>query len=83
MKQKDIALIAVVVVASAILSIVASKFIFAPPKNRQQPVEVVQPISSDFQIPDSRYFNSKSIDPTKLITIGGDNTNPDPFSNKQ
>lgn len=79
MKQKDIALIAVVVIISAVISVLVSNVVFAPPKNRQQKVEVVQPISADFPVPDSHYFNSQSIDPTKLITIG-DNTNPDPFS---
>lgn len=79
MKQKDIALIVVVVVVSAVISVVVSNAIFAPPKNRQQKVEIVQPISADFPVPDSHYFNSQSIDPTRLITIGS-NTNPDPFS---
>lgn len=79
MKQKDIALIAVVIVISTVISIVVSKVVFAPPKNRQQKVEVVQPISADFPLPDSQYFNSQSIDPTRVISIGN-NTNPDPFS---
>jgi hypothetical protein len=79
MKQKDIAVIIVVVFVSAFISLFASKAIFAPPKNRQQQVEVVQPISADFQKPDGRYFNSQSFDPTQLITIG-QNANPDPFS---
>jgi len=80
MKQKDIALIAIVVLISIVFSLVLSKFLFAP-KNHQQQVEIVQPISADFPMPDSHYFNDKSIDPTKLITIGN-NTNPDPFSAK-
>lgn len=79
MKQKDIALIIVVVFISAIISLFVSKAIFAPPKNRQQEVEVVQPITADFPKPDSKYFNSQAFDPTQLITIG-QNANPDPFS---
>jgi hypothetical protein len=79
MKQKDIALIAVVILISAVVSLFVSKAIFASPKNRQQQVEVVQPIASDFPKPDSRYFNKEAIDPTKLITIG-QNNNSDPFS---
>ena len=82
MKQKDIALILVVVFISAIISVFTSKFLFASPKNRQQPVEVVEPISSDFPPPDQHYFNDKSFDPTQLITIGN-NPNPDPFSSGQ
>lgn len=82
MKQKDIALILIVVFVSVVISIVASKLIFAPPKNRQQAVQVVTPISDDFPTPSDKYFNDKSVDPTKLITIG-DSTNPDPFRNAQ
>ena len=80
MKQKDVALIAVVVFVSAIISLFASKALFASPKNRQQQVEVVQPISSQISKPDSRYFSSQSFDPAQSITTG-QNANPDPFSN--
>jgi len=79
MKQKDIALIIIVVFASAVISSFASKAIFAPPKNRQQLVEVVDPITADFPQPDIRFFNSSSFDPTQLITIG-QNNNTNPFS---
>ena len=79
MKQKDIALIVVIVFISAIISLFVSKAIFASPKNRQQQVEVVQPISSDFQSTDNHYFNTNAFDPTQPITIG-QNANPDPFS---
>jgi hypothetical protein len=79
MKQKDIALIVIIVIISAILSLFISKAIFASPKNRQQQVEVVQPMSANLPKPDSRYFNSSAFDPTQLITIG-QNSNPDPFS---
>ncbi|HVX47974.1 MAG TPA: hypothetical protein VHA05_01310 [Candidatus Saccharimonadales bacterium] len=81
MKQKDIALIILIVAIAGILSMFISKQIFATPKNRQQKVEVVQPITADFPKPDERYFNSQSFDPTQTITIGG-NANPDPFSGK-
>jgi hypothetical protein len=79
MKRNDLALIAVVIAFSAVISLVVSKMIFATPANTQQEVEVVQPISADFPAPDSRYFNKESFDPTKLITIG-QNNNPDPFN---
>lgn len=81
MKQKDIALIAIVVFFSAIFSYFISNAIFASPENRQQQVEVVEPISSDFKSPDVRYFNDESIDPTQTITIG-ENTNNDPFASQ-
>ena len=79
MKQKDALLIIVVAVVSIILSVTVSKILIAPAKNRQQKVEVVQPISDTFNQPDAKYFNANSIDPTQLITIGN-NTNPTPFN---
>ena len=81
MKQKDIALIVVVVFISGIFSLLLSNALFASPKNRQEKVEVVQPITADFQEPDSKYFNAQAIDPTQIIKIG-DNNNNQPF-NKQ
>lgn len=79
MKQKDLALILVIVFFSAVISLFASKAIFTSPKNRQIQVDVVQPITADFPKPDSHYFNSSAFDPTKLITIA-QNANSDPFS---
>lgn len=81
MKQKDIALIIVIVFISAVISLFVSKAIFASPQNRQQQVEVVKPITTDFPEPDKRFFNTNAFDPTRLITIG-QNANPDPFSGK-
>ncbi|HEX5744180.1 MAG TPA: hypothetical protein VFX84_01895 [Candidatus Saccharimonadales bacterium] len=82
MKQKDIALIIVIVFFSAVVSLFISKSIFASPENRQQEVEVVQPITADFPEPDPDYFNDKAFDPTQQINIG-QGGNPDPFSSKQ
>lgn len=79
MKQKDVALIIVVAFVSAIISFVVSRFLFVTPQNRQQQVEVVQGLSASFSSPDSRYFNSNSIDPTQLTQIGNTN-NPNPFT---
>ncbi len=79
MKQKDLALIIVVAFFSAIVSLVVSRLIFATPADRQQKVDVVQAISSNFPQPDPRYFNSNSVDPTQLIQIGN-TTNSNPFN---
>jgi len=79
MKQKDIVLIIVIVFISAVVSLFVSKALFVPPKNRQQQVEVVQPITADFPKPDGQFFNAQANDPTQLITIG-QNANNDPFS---
>jgi len=79
MKQKDVALIIVIAAVSAIVSLVVSRLLFTSPANRQQKVEVVPAITADFSMPDSRYFNSNSIDPTQLIQIGNNN-NTNPFN---
>jgi hypothetical protein len=82
MKQKDIALIIIIIFISAIVSLFLSKAIFVSPKSRQQKVDVVQPITSDFPKADNRFFNPSSFDPTQLITIG-QNNNANPFNSAQ
>ncbi len=82
MKQKDIALIIVLVFVSGVVSFLLSGWIFAKPADRQQRAEVVDVITSDFPAPNTKYFNGNSIDPTQLIQIGNSN-NPNPFSGGQ
>lgn len=77
MKQKDIAIIIIVVVASGILAVLVSKLTIKS-ADKQQQAEIVLAITPDFPAPDKRFFNSTSIDPTLPIQIG-DNTNTDPF----
>ena len=79
MKQKDIALIVVIVIISGSISFFVSKWLFSVPAGRQTKVEIVTPITTEFNQPDSRYFNSDSIDPTQNITIGG-SQNQAPFN---
>jgi hypothetical protein len=79
MKQKDLVLIIVIAFISGIVSFIVSTKVFVKPANRQQKVEVVDPISSDFQTPDKRYFNSESIDAAPSAQIGTDN-NQNPFN---
>lgn len=79
MKQKDIALIIIVAVISIVVSFIISNKLIVTPAHRQQQVEVVQAINTQFKEPDKTYFNSKSIDPTKLIQIGN-NSNSTPFN---
>lgn len=79
MRQKDLPLLIVVAGVSVIFSIIISKVVISAPKNRQQKVYVVQKISNDFKTVDTRYFNSDSVDPTKVIKIG-DSSNNDPFT---
>lgn len=82
MKQKDITLILVVVFVSGVLSVVVSRMIFGSPANREQKAEIVEEIKPQFSPPPAKYFNANSINPTQLITIGGE-PNPNPFNNKQ
>ena len=82
MKQKDISLIIVIALLSAVVSIVLTKLLISTPKNRSEKVTIVEPITSDFPAPDQKYFNSNSIDPTRLIRVG-DNANPNPFNSSR
>ncbi len=77
MKRKDLGIIAIVAIVSAFLSILLSGVLLATPEDRQQSVEVVERISTDFERPDSTYFNNKSVNPAQLIQVGQDpNSNP-------
>ncbi len=78
MKQKDLAIIIAVAGFSTIVAFVIANLLITSPKNRQTSVPVVDTISSNFSKPDSRYFNSSSIDPSQTVTIG-DNNNAQPF----
>ncbi len=81
MKQKDIALVLVMVFIGAIVSLFVSNLFFSSPKNRQQTAEVVDPITANFPSPPSRYFNSNAINPTLPVQVGNNN-NPNPFNSK-
>lgn len=78
MKQKDIALIIVVVFISGFLSYFISSYLIVPSSERRAQVEVVEPIVADFSEPSKQYFNDKSINPTQTIEIG-ENDNKTPF----
>lgn len=78
MKQKDIALILIIVFVSGMLAFFVSRYLLVPSDERTAQVEVVEAITADFTEPDKRYFNEKSINPTETIEIGG-NGNNSPF----
>lgn len=78
MKQKDIALIIVVVVISGIISYLLSNMLITNDENRSTEVEVVEAITSELTEPSTNYFNEKAINPTQLILIG-DSDNPQPL----
>ncbi|MDB5163968.1 MAG: hypothetical protein JWS12_586 [Candidatus Saccharibacteria bacterium] len=79
MKQKDLALILIIVFISATISLLISKVFITSPKNRTTKVQVVEKITTDFPQPDSRFFNINAVDPTVLITIGNSSA-PTPFN---
>lgn len=78
MKQKDIAMIVLVVFFSAVISFFVSKLVFTSSSQRSLTAETVEPIDPSFQQPDAAYFNEQAINPTQLIKIG-DNDNNQPF----
>jgi hypothetical protein len=82
MKQKDVAIVVVVGIVSAVFALVLSNMIFGSPSQKEQKAEVVDAITAEFIAPDDRYFNPDSIDPTQQITIG-DDTNKAPFKQAQ
>ena len=79
MKRKDWLPIIAVVAVTAILSFVLSNVVFGGKKATRLKVEVVTPITADFPLPNEKYFNRNSLNPTQLIQIGGDN-NQTPFN---
>lgn len=66
MKSKDIGLLAVIAIVSGAVAIFVSGLII-PSNDKTQKVEVVAPISSEFNQLPKEYFNQDSINPTKEI----------------
>jgi hypothetical protein len=80
MKQKDIAILIAVAFFSAVVSLLLSNMFFATPKDRAQEVETIDAITADFPTPNKEYFNTESVNPSKLVEIGSNN-NQNPFGN--
>ncbi len=79
MKKKDITLILVIVIISAVFSFFISGYLFGNPETEPQQAEVVEAITDEFISPDERYFNDESINPTQLIRVGDEEGNVSPF----
>lgn len=77
MKQKDIALILVIVFISGVVSFLVSRTFIAPERKKHE-VAVVEPITPEFVQPSEKYFNANSINPTQLIKIQ-EHQHPRPF----
>jgi len=78
MKSKDIFTFILVAVVSGVLSIVISNMLITGNTDKEQTVEVIEPIVSDFQRPPVEYYNSDSVNPTQTIEIGSE-TQSQPF----
>lgn len=79
MKAKDWSAIGVVVIIAAIISFVIANIFLGGKHAPRLKVEVVEPISSDFPLPNKKYFNEDSLNPTQEIKIGED-SNTSPFN---
>ena len=79
MKQKDVALILVIGFISALVAYFTSSNLIVAPENRQQKVEVIDPISATFDPPSDEYFNEQSINPTQS-SEAGKTSNDTPFN---
>ncbi len=77
MKSKDYGIVFIVAVVSGVISILLSGVLFSTPEDRSQNVEVVEPITTNFERPNGTYFNEFSVNPAQIIQVGQDpNSNP-------
>lgn len=83
MKKKDITLLIVIVLISAVFSYFISGFFIGSPDTEPQRAEVVEAITNDFTSPSNQFFNEESINPTQLIRIGDDEGNVTPFGQSE
>ena len=79
MKKNDIALIILIVSISLVVSYFIVKAVMGDPKTQEVSAEVVEPITSNLEMPSSKIFNRDAINPTVVIQIG-DPSNQQPFS---
>lgn len=79
MKQKDIAIIIVIVFVAGFASFFLSGFLFGG-ESKQQQVEKVDAITTNFPLPDKKYYNEGAINPAQDIQVT-DNQNDNPFGN--
>jgi len=77
LKSKDIATLILLIGMSAVVSFFTSKLLFSNAKTLSTKVEVVNPVSSNFNYEDKSYFATDKLNPTKDITVtGNNNTEP-------
>lgn len=79
MKSREWGIIGIIVAISAMLSFVVANFLLGGSSTPKLSAPVVEPISADFPLPNEKYFNNGSLNPTQEIKIGEDN-NQNPFN---
>jgi hypothetical protein len=79
MKKSDIALLALIVSLTLVISFLVVKGIFGEAKNESLKVEKATPISASLVEPSSNIFNHDAINPTVVIQIGNP-SNQQPFT---
>ena len=78
MKKNDLTVIITVAFFSVLVSLLISNKVFVTDKLRKQEVGKPDVITADFPLPDSRFFNKDSLNPT--TNSGLENTNQTPFN---
>ena len=73
LKSKDIATLILLVGVSAMVSFFTSKLLFSNTKTLTTKVEVVSPVSSEFNYENKAYFTADKLNPTKDSTVSGNN----------
>lgn len=81
MKKSDIALLALIVSLTLVISFLVVKGIFGEAKNESAKVEKAAPISASIVDPSPTVFNHDAINPTVVIQIGNP-ANQQPFTGR-
>lgn len=79
MKKSDIALLALIVSLTLVISFLVVKALFGEAQNTSTKVEVAAPISATLEQPSPLIFNKGAINPTVVIQIGNP-ANQQPFT---
>lgn len=81
MKRSDIAVLALIVSLTLVISFLVVKGLFGEARNDSTQVEKVEPISASLVQPSPSIFNRDAINPTVVIQIGNP-ANQQPFTGR-
>jgi len=81
MKKSDLAILALIVSLTLVITFLIVKAVFGEAKNDTTKVEKADPISSTIVDPSPKVFNRDAINPTVVIQIGNP-ANQQPFSGR-